>query len=147
MSARSLFILFVLVVQQNSLLAQNHYTLKIYGVQGEINQDSFSATDTITDFLVKDQVKEILIYRQGELSYLTSFEFKHSGNRLKLSTRNYVVEKGRDPVFGKWKKRVQFLKVGTPGHFSQSGGEYLLLDKENLKSIRANYRLTMTYLQ
>ncbi len=119
-------------------------TLSSFNV--ELDGKTLTVDSVITTLLFRDVAKDILIYKNDELSYWATFKYKFKGRRAKLVRRTYVKLSDGSKIFSKQKKDMQELKVSVPGLFKGKSAESILYDKIAMRSIFVSFNFSYAYM-
>ena len=122
---------------------KNVLTLHKFSV--EVNGESVDLDTTINVVLVKDVMKDILIYTSKNVSYHAEFTYKFKGRRAKLVRRTYALLPDGKKVYSKKKKDMQELKVSVPGLIKGKSAESILYNKHAMGSIFVSFMYEYNY--
>lgn len=139
LSALIISSVFILHAQEE----KNVLTLNKFSV--ELNGDKIVLDTTINVILVKDIMKDILIYSTNTVSYHAEFTYKFKGRRAKLVRRTYALLPDGKRVYSKKKKDMQELKVSVPGMIKGKSAESILYNKHAMGSIFVSFMYEYNY--
>ena len=118
--------------------------LSIHSINVNHNQEQKEVQASIVKGLTLDQPTEIMLWEEGDMSIIGTFEYARSGNRIKVVTFIRLIHKG-SMFKSKKKKYVQFIKASVPRELTGVFADNYFIDKPSLNSVNLRFKFDFKY--